>query len=113
MNIEEAKVWLERMGPEAAAKVVHEHHHLKQHLCAQILTVPTGCDDWVQRAIDRARYMRTCENKLGILLQEASALFAKAKWDTRIEECWNCRGTGRVSGGEQCPICKGTGDHAF
>jgi hypothetical protein len=113
MNKEEAAKWLEQMGPEKAERVVFEHYHLKQHLCAQRLGVPTGCDDWVQRAIDRATHLRECETQLRILLDKGSAALQEAKWKTRHTECWNCRGTGRHSGGDECCVCRGTGAHAF
>ena len=54
MNIDDAKEWLKRMETDDIAKIIYEHHHLKQHLCAKVLHVPTGCDDWVSRSIERA-----------------------------------------------------------
>lgn len=112
MNKDEAAKRLEQMGPEKAAQVVFEHYHLKQHLCAQRLGVPTGCDDWVQRAIERGEQLRERETQLLILLDKGSAMLAEVKWKIRKEQCTNCRGTGRV-GENQCCICRGTGAHAF
>lgn len=112
MNIAEAAEWLEQMSSEKAAQIVLEHYHLKQHLCAQRLGVPTGCDDWVARAIERGEHLRECEMQLRLLLDKGSAMLAEVKWKTRHTECTNCRGTGRT-GENACCICRGTGARAF
>ena len=108
MNLQEAKKWLEQMGPEKAAVIVHEHYHLRQHLCSQVLQVPTGAADWVKRSIKRAEHLKEHEIQLRILLDKAQAAITETKWRIRDGECSNCQGTGRVDD-QQCCICRGTG----
>ncbi len=110
MNIDEAKDWLDQMSEEQQVQIIKDHHQLKQELCAKILGVPTGCDDWVNRSLKRAVNLRSCEHHLRVLITGTSTLLEQAKWDTFIEECSNCQGTKRVQG-EPCCSCQGTGRH--
>lgn len=105
----EAESWLDQMGREKAIQMVLEYHQLKQHLCAQRLSVPTGCADWVQRAVERTRHLCECEHQLRLIIDKGSALLLDAKWKTKHRACVNCRGTGRVNE-ESCVMCRGTGD---
>lgn len=108
----EASEILGRMSADAKINMVIEYHALRQGLCANTLSIPTGANDWVSRSIDRAMHLRNCETQLRILYHEVSAAFEKAKWETKITECFNCRGEGTVNG-ETCCICMGAKNCQF
>ena len=104
-----AKEWLEHLSKDELIQLLKEHTELKQGLCAQVLHVPTGTDNWVQRAIRRGIELYDNECRFRKLTYKMSEMLLDAKTRTRIEECINCSGTGQVTEEETCSICKGTG----
>lgn len=112
MNIDEAKKYIGNMTPDETAQIVVEHNRLKQHLCAAILSIPTGTDDWIERSLERARDLRECDHQLRKVVHGCGVLLNDAKWRTKQETCFNCRGTGKV-GKNSCCICNGTGASHF
>ncbi len=109
---EQVKPWLGKMDEGAVLDMLREHHFMKQQICANELGVPTGADDWLARASQRARDLRNCENELRKVISKGAELLANAKWKIRQTACFNCRGGGLVAG-EPCCICNGTGGSPF
>lgn len=112
MLFHEAEKVLDSMKREDLIQLVRDHYKLKQHLCAQTLVVPTGCDDWMDRAIERAAHLRECEIQLRKVIDGCGLILSDAKWATKKTVCTNCRGTGIVQG-DSCCICRGTGALSF
>lgn len=112
MTKEEIEQYLDGMDREKLLNMVSEHNILKQHLCAQILLIPTGADDWVDRALHKARTLRVCERQFLKVVAEGEELLASAKWEVRETTCTNCMGSGVVRS-DSCVICRGTGARRF
>lgn len=108
----EADEWIGNMKPEQIRKIVQEWHALKQGLCAQILLIPTGCDDWVSRAIAAGNRLRRAENALRKLVGEIESSCIGARNEVRNTTCTNCMGSGET-GGHSCCVCHGTSLRAF
>lgn len=120
MKVETAREWLGTLSEDDILRVLVEYHTLKQELCAQVMGVPTGCDDWVDRAVGRGKRLRNAEHELSAMIHKGRSIFneglavlEKAEWRTKPTECANCRGTGYVSSEQMCAICKGTGTLAY
>lgn len=111
MNIEQTKEWYDRMTEAERVQKLHEWYQLKQHLCAQTLLVPTGTDNWIQRALRRAEHLSECR----VLLRKVLRGMADIVEDTTLREfrdfpeCSNCTGTGMGSDKNACVCCRGTG----
>ena len=108
----EADEWIAGMKPEQVRTIVQEWHALKQALCAQILSVPTGADDWVDRAIHAANRARRAEGALRKLIYDVENSSATARNEVRETTCTNCIGTGRI-GDHSCCVCHGTGSRCL
>ncbi len=104
----EADEWIAGMKPDGIRKIVQEYHALRQALCAHVLLVPTGSDDWIDRAIKTAQRLKTGENAMRRLVYGVENLCAQARNDVRETACQNCMGRGNV-GDDSCCICRGTG----
>lgn len=113
MTTAEAKTWMERMTTEEIAKLLCEHQSLKQALCAQTLLVPTGTEDWIQRALFSAERLRETERQFRKLVHGATELLEEAVWRSNFRTCPNCMGRKLTSNNESCCICKGTGVRAI
>lgn len=112
MTEEESVRIANNLSPLEVAEYVREHWQLKQCLCAQILGVPTGAKDWINRAMMRGDHLRSCEHSLKQAVFEIQKITNEAIWNTRIEYCINCMGTKTING-ESCCICHGTGRRAY
>lgn len=64
----EADDWIATMNPAAIRKIIKEYHTLRLSLCSHIMGVPTGANDWVDRAIERAVQLSMAENTLRSLI---------------------------------------------
>ena len=106
---QEADRWIAGMKPEQIRVMIQEHHALKQGLCAQILSVPTGADDWVDRALTAGRRSKQCEWTLRKLLSVVEVACVDARENGRETTCMNCRGSGVVRDDVSCSMCRGTG----
>lgn len=100
--------WMKNMPQEKMREIVKQWDQLKQHLCARILLVPTGEDDWVQRSIDAAYKLKKNEEALRTLVYKTEIACAEARNSTRELTCTNCSGRGS-HGEDPCSICRGTG----
>lgn len=94
--------------PDKLREMIKEHHTLKQGLCWQVLLVPTGADDWVERSIAAGQRLKRAEYALRKLVYEVENSCATARNDVRDTTCLNCTGSGKV-GDNSCCICNGTG----
>jgi hypothetical protein len=112
MTPEEIEQWLDNTSREQLLKILSEYRTLKQHLCSQVLLIPTGAEDWIDRAIRRATTLRNCENQLTKVIHRGEELLAEARWEIRETVCTNCMGSGVIQG-NSCVICRGTGARKF
>ena len=58
MTILEASNWLIGMDRDMQVRILVEWHRMKQQVAAQLLSVPTGVDDWVDRSVIEAKRLR-------------------------------------------------------
>jgi hypothetical protein len=112
MTRDEAKRWLKGMDEDKLISMVLEYDTMKQALCAQTLSIPTGTDDWLDRSLRRAEQLRECEAQLRALIHTTTAALEQAAWRVNIRVCTNCMGrktTGKGADEHSCVICDGTG----
>lgn len=107
LNKKDAENWLLRLNKEDLIKLIIEHNELKQGLCARVLYTPIGCDDWINRAIRRARELDDSEISFRRVVHKLAGLILSEKV-RKSDRCSNCSGTGRTQE-ETCCICRGTG----
>ena len=114
MTKDEATEWWGRMTPDQQVEILREHYRLRQELCANILLVATGADDWVDRAIKAGARLREHKVQLRKIIHEGTSLLEDAAHRVALaeRECNNCQGTGIVSG-RSCVCCGGTGTRRF
>lgn len=108
MTDEQAKEVAATLTTERVAELLREHWQLKQCLCAQVLGVPTGAEDWISRAIARGDHLRNCEHSLRQTIAGITKLAEDADFHTSLRYCTNCMGRKTING-ESCVICHGTG----
>ena len=104
----EADQWIAGMKPEAIRKIVQEYHALKQGLCDRVLLVPTGADDWVDRAIAAGGRIKECELQLRKFVNTVETACIDARFGVQGTTCTSCMGSGVVSD-NSCCSCAGTG----
>lgn len=112
MTEEQANEIAATMPKERIVELLREHWQLKQCLCAQVLGVPTGADDWVSRAIARGDHLRNCEHSLRQTISGITKLAEDADWHTNLHYCTNCMGRKTVNK-ETCVVCQGTGRRKY
>lgn len=110
MTIDQTKEWNAKMTDEERVKKLHEWWQLKQILCAQTLLIPTGTDNWIDRAIRRADHLTECRSHLRKVLRGMTDLVEETtiREFRDFPECTNCTGTGVVHG-DSCLCCRGSG----
>ncbi len=105
---QDAERWLDGLEREGLITLIAEFYALKQNLCAQVLGIPTGTSDWVDRAIEQAENLRKRSNLLYRIIHRGLAELQEAQEVLLSEKCPNCRGEKTV-GNETCVICHGLG----
>ena len=108
LSDDEVDNWMATMSPVAIRKIVKEYHTLRLSLCPHIMGIPTGADDWIDRAIERAVQLSKAENTLRSLIGKVEVAAADARNNMVDFQCRNCRGSGQVSNAS-CACCRGTG----
>lgn len=108
MTENDARNWLKGLKDSDLVKILIEYHQTKHGICERILGVPTGTENWIARAYQRAEHLRNVEANFGKLVNGIHQLMEDGIWNTKEIHCSNCMGTGKT-GENSCCICKGTG----